>query len=171
MKANRLHVLAASLIAFGALAGAAPAMAGAGLTGSCGMVLAVPHNYAFGAIGYNSGNAAPSFVYLAQPGSTRGVNLLAVLNFTNNTISFVLTQVTIGNPTTNTPNSYSTQNQSGVPFTTATGLISGMYTITFTPQGAPAMSLNVLPVNSGNTYLIQGTSGTAGALTGVCQAL
>ncbi|BAP88433.1 uncharacterized protein E1O_13020 [Burkholderiales bacterium GJ-E10] len=169
MKANRLRVLAGGLIAFGALAGATPAMAG--LTGSCGMVLAVPHNYAFGYIASNS-SGYPNYVYLANPGDTRGVNLLAVIDFTNNTLSYSLTQVTIGDASTKTPNSYSSQNQSGVSFTTAAGPISGSYTITFTPNGYPsAMSLNILPVNSGNTYLVQGTSGKTGALTGVCQGL
>ncbi len=168
MKANRVRVLAGSLVALGALAGATPAMAG--LTGSCGMVLSVPHNYAFGTVVPGTGSTYPNLVYLAHPGDTRGVNLLAVIDFTNSTLSYVLTQVTIGDANTNTANSYSTTSQSGVAFTTAAGPITGSYTITFTPQNATAMSLNVLPVNSGNTYLIQGTSGKTGALTGVCQA-
>ena len=170
MKANRLRVLAGGLIAFGALAGATPAMAG--LTGTCGMVLSVPHNYTFGSLVQSSGSTYPNFVYLASPGDTRGVNLLAVIDFTHSTLSYALTQVTAGDAATNTRNAYSTQSQSGVAFTSAAGPITGSYTITFTPPGAAAaMSLNVLPVNSGNTYLIQGTSGRTGALTGVCQAL
>ena len=159
-------------MALGALTLATPD-AFAGLTGSCGMVVAVPHTYVFGSMTGTVNGTTGSFNAYAQlvpPGSTKGVNVLAVINFTSSTISYEVTQVTVGNASTSTPNSYSTQNGSA-SFTTAAGPLPGSYTITFTPTGSPQMNLNLLPVNSGNTILVQGTTGTAGALTGVCQAL
>lgn len=171
MKANRIRILGSSLLALGALTLVTPD-AFAGLTGNCGMVVAVPHTYVFGSVTgtVNSTGNMNGYAQLVPPGSTKGVNLLAVINFTSSTISYEVTQVTVGNASTGTSNSYSTQNGSA-SFTTAAGPLPGSYTITFTPTGSPQISLNLLPVNSGNTILVQGTTGTASALTGVCQAL
>ena len=168
MNHKRIHVLAISLAALGIFAGFAP-RASAALTGSCGMIVSVPHNYALGTMSgtINTSTGAYSGNFqLASPGSTKGVNVLAVLDFSANTISFNVTQVTIGNP-----NSYATQTQTGVAFTTAAGPLPGSYTISFTPTGSPTINLNLLPVNGGSTVLVQGTSGGSGALAGVCQAL
>ena len=134
------------------------------------MIVSVPHNYALGTMSgtINSSTGAYNGNFALVPsGSTKGVNVLAVLDFGTNTISFNVTQVTIG-----TPNSYSTQTQTAVSFTSVAGPLPGSYTISFTPSGsANAISLNLLPVNGGNTVLVQGTSGGSGALAGVCQAL
>ena len=168
MKHKRIHVLAVGLAALGLFSGFAP-RASAALSGSCGMIVSVPHNYALGnmsgTINTSTGAYSGNF-QLASPGSTKGVNVLAVLDFSANTISFNVTQVTIGNP-----NSYATQTQTGVAFTTAAGPLPGSYTISFTPTGSPTINLNLLPVNGGSTVLVQGTSGGSGALAGVCQAL
>ena len=170
MKHKRIHVLAAGLAALGLFSGFAP-RASAALSGSCGMIVSVPHNYALGNMSgtINTGTGAYNGVFqLASAGSTRGVNVLAVLDFSTNTISFNVTQVTINTPN----NSYATQTQTGVAFTTAAGPLPGSYTISFTPTGSStAISLNLLPVNGGSTVLVQGTSGGSGALAGVCQAL
>ena len=167
MKANRIRILGGSLMALGALTLATPD-AFAALSGSCGMVVAVPHTYVSGIMtgsANGSTGVVTGTVQLVPTGSTKGVNLLAVINFTSSTISFNLTQVTVG-----TPNSYATQAGSA-QFVTAAGPLPGSYTITFTPTGSPQVSLNLLPVNSGNTILVQGTTGSGSALTGVCQAL
>ncbi len=169
MNHKRIHVLAISLAALGIFAGFAP-RASAALTGSCGMIVSVPHNYALGTMSGNINTSTGAYngnFQLVSAGSTKGVNVLAVLDFSTNTISFNVTQVTIG-----TPNSYATQTQTGVAFTSVAGPLPGSYTISFTPSGSPnAISLNLLPVNGGNTVLVQGTSGGSGALAGVCQAL
>lgn len=132
------------------------------------MVVSLPHNYVLGSMSgtMNTGTGAYSGNFqLATPGSTKGVNVLAVLDFNTSTISFNVTQVTIGNP-----NSYGTS-EASTPFTTVAGPLPNSYTITFTPPSSTAINLNLLPVNSGNTILVQGTASGASALVGVCQAL
>lgn len=167
MNNKRIGILASSLVALGFLAGFAPG-ASAALSGSCGMVVSLPHNYVLGSMSgtmnTSNGNYSGNF-QLATPGSTKGVNVLAVLDFNTSTISFNVTQVTIGNP-----NSYGTS-ETSTSFTTVAGPLPNSYTITFTPPSSTAINLNLLPVNSGNTILVQGTASGASALVGVCQAL
>lgn len=167
LKRKRFRTLLGSLAVLGVYGGFIPA-ASAALSGSCGMVVSLPHNYVLGAMSgtMNTSTGAYSGNFqLASPGSTKGVNVLAVLDFAASTITYNVVNVTIGSP-----NSYGAQTGS-VPFTTVAGPLPNSYTISFTPTGSNAISLNLLPVNSGNTILVQGTSGTASALTGVCQAL
>ncbi|MHB8348449.1 MAG: hypothetical protein ACYDHM_15065 [Acidiferrobacterales bacterium] len=167
MNNKRIRILASGLAALGIFASLTHG-ASAALTGSCGMVVSLPHNYVLGSMSgtMNTSNGAYSGNFqLASPGSTKGVNVLAVLDFNTSTISFNVTQVTIGNP-----NTYGTS-EASTPFTTAAGPLPNSYTITFTPPSSTAINLNLLPVNSGNTILVQGTASGASALVGVCQAL
>ena len=96
---------------------------------------------------------------------TKGMDVLAVINFTNGTISYNVTQATI----TATGVSYSASTAT-VSFTApVAGPISGSYTISFTPTGSSsAVTFNILPVNGGNTFLVQGVGDP---FHGVCQAL
>ncbi len=167
MKNKRIRILASGLAALGVFSGFMPS-ASAALSGSCGMVVSVPHNYVLGTMSGNVSLTTGAFTSNFQfdgAGSVKGVNVLAVIDFNTSTISFNVTNVTIG-----TPNTYGTSAGSAT-FTTAAGPLPNSYTITFTPPSSSAMSLNLLPVNSGNTVLVQGTSGSGSALVGVCQAL
>ncbi len=167
LKRTLFRALLGIFAVVGVFAGYIP-VASAALSGSCGMVVSIPHNHVLGTMSGNVNMGTGAFnsnFQMEGPGSTQGVNLLAVINFTTSTINFNVTQVTIG-----TPNSYATQSGSAI-FTTAAGPLTGSYMITFTPPGSTTLNLILLPVNSGNTMLVQGTSGNAGALVGVCQAL
>jgi hypothetical protein len=118
-------------------------------TGKCGMYAAIPNNYG----GYPAGTSDMS-------------NLLALIDFAAQTISYKVNMVTNSNP----GGTFTFSLVSGtVPFTTASnGIID---TIVFTPTGSPSpFSLNILTVNSGNSFLVQGTSGSGiERLGGVCQ--
>lgn len=168
LKRKPFRTLLGSLAVVGVFAGFTP-VASAALSGSCGMVVSLPHNYVLGSMSgtMNTSTGAYSGNFqLANSGSTKGVNVLAVIDFSASTIDFNITEVTIG-----TPNSYGTTVETD-PFTTAAGPLPNSYTITFTPSSSSvAINLNLLPVNSGNTILVQGTQHGASALVGVCQAL
>lgn len=136
-----------------ALAGFVPSASAAAPTGTCGLVAAMPH---------------PEFNWYGYAGAavTKNMDLLAEINFTAQTINFSVTQFTWSG------SAFSKATVSGnAAFTIAgPGLTTGnttpsSYQITFTAGGTP-VTLNVLPVNSGNTYLIQGI---ADRISGVCQ--
>jgi hypothetical protein len=56
-----------------------------------------------------------------------------------------------------------------LPFTKATGPITGSTTITVAVPGAGEMKFNILPVNSGNTFLVQVVSNQTAPGSGICQ--
>jgi hypothetical protein len=145
-----------------ALAGFVPGASAAAPTGTCGLVASMPH---------------PEFDWYAYAGSggptvTKNMDLLAEINFTAKTIYFSITQFTWA---TGSPGSFTKATVAGnATFTIAgpgvntTTTTPNSYQITFTPTvgSTNPVTLNVLPVNSGNTYLIQGVGDR---LSGVCQ--
>ena len=97
------------------------------------------------------------------------MDLLAEINFTAQTVNYSITQFTWSGGSGGV---FSKATISGnAAFTiTGPGLTTGnttpnSYQITFNALGQ-TVTLNVLPVNSGKTYLIQGV---ADRLSGVCQ--
>jgi hypothetical protein len=134
-------------------------------TGVCGMVASLPH---------------PEFNFLTYSGTApvvKNLDVLAEINFTTSTIYYSVTQWTFdgaGNVGKQTIGGNAAFILTGPALTTGTGYASGnptpnSYQIAFTLNaagGAKPVILNVLPVNSGNTYLIQGI---ADRLSGVCQ--
>lgn len=115
------------------------------------------------------------FVYLySNPGPGWGMNVIAALNFDAKTISG---NIVIQNPAG--PNSTETQSAISGPFTVANGPFGGSSTITTTitfagGQFPPTQFVfNVLPVNGGNTLMMQGGPGPVGGadagVAGVCQ--
>ncbi len=170
MNYKNLRVLTASIAALGVFAGFTPA-AWAGLSGSCGMLTAFPHPFIDSYLAFTgtvSGTNSMSGTINTAATGTKDMDVLAVINFTTNTITFNVTEATITN--TNPPISY-TAAEATDSFTTppVTGPIPGSYTISFTPTGSSnPVVFNILPVNGGNTFLIQGVGDP---FHGVCQAL
>ena len=172
MKTKSFRPFLYGLAALGVFAGFIPA-ADAGLTGTCGVLFATPHLFlnAYGSMtgsvtstGAMTGNYISNAVGPNQ--GPYGVDVLAEINFSNSTVSYNVMQVSF-NASAN--ESYSASSGS-VPFTTTAGPagLPGSSTITFTPTGSPPMSLIILPVNSGNTILVQGTTDST---RGVCQMM
>jgi len=89
--------------------------------------------------------------------------VMAVINFDNSTINYNVTQMNW----LSTATGQFGEVTGTTSFTTATGPITGSYTISF-PVGSRTLTLNLLPVNSGNTILVQGGNDK---IDGVCQAL
>lgn len=127
--------------------------------GTCGLVASMPHPeldwYAY----MNSGG----------PAITKNMDLLAEINFTSKVINFSVTQFTYsgglgGVMTKATVSGSATFVMTGPNLNTGNATPNA-YQITFTAGGTP-VTLNVLPVNAGNTYLIQGI---ADRVSGVCQ--
>ena len=137
-------------------------------TGVCGIVASLPH---------------PEFPFLNYSGvaTVKNLDMLGEINFTTSTIYYSVTQWTFdgaGNVGKQTIGGNAAFTLTGPALTTGTtgttGYASGnptpnSYQIAFTLNTAGGLKpviLNVLPVNSGNTYLIQGI---ADRLSGVCQ--
>lgn len=117
-------------------------------------------------------------------GSFTSMDVMGEMNFSTNTVSFSVTQLV------NTAGVYSKRTVGGTSSFTLTGpnLTSGtavnftatagtgdtakppadVYQMTFNPFGGGNVVFNILPVNSGNTILFQGTNDK---LNGVCQML
>jgi hypothetical protein len=149
MNVNFVGKALSGVALLGALAGFVPNASA--LTGTCGILGSIPHPFQTGVVGvsYN-------------------LDLLATINFSTNTINYNFTVITI----TLAGQTFSSNNGSA-SFTTAAGPLTGSTTITFpfTPPGGGApitASLNVLPVNGGNTYLVQGNNVR---MSGVCQTI
>lgn len=168
LKQQRCRTLLASLAVAGICGGFIPA-ASAALSGSCGAVFVLPHNYVLGSMSGTMNSTTGAYngsLQLQSPGQTADLDVLAVLNFTASTISFNVVSVTFGSP-----DKYSAQSGT-VPFTTMPGPVPNSYTISFTPTGGSKLvGINLLPVNSGSTILLQATGSAQSAFTGVCQAL
>ena len=141
-----------------------PNASAAAPTGVCGMVASLPH---------------PEFNFLNYSGiaTVKNLDVLAEINFTTSTIYYSATQWTFDGATSvgkQTIGGTAAFTLTGPALTTGTGYASGnptpnSYQIAFilnAAGGAKPVILNVLPVNSGNTYLIQGI---ADRLSGVCQ--
>lgn len=132
------------------LAGASLAFApgaSAALSGSCGMLSGMPHTFD-----------------TPQNSSSYDLDVMAIIDFTNSQITYSMNTMTIdsvGGQTTTTGLNGPT------PFTSVTGSLPGSTDITFSTGGG-TVTLELLPVNSGNTILIQAKND---AFHGVCQML
>lgn len=121
------------------------------LTGSCGMLF------------YK--NMSGFDAYNATQTNTYGGSMI-VVNFDAGTYSS--SSVNIANYGQSNPVATQSAVASGT-FTQATGPLTGSYTLTL--NTTPATTINLLAVNSGNTFLVQFIPSTAGSTpaTGVCQ--
>ncbi len=170
MNYKNLRVLTASIAALGVFAGFTPA-AWAGLSGSCGMLTAFPHPFIDSYLAFtgtvNTTNGAMSGNITTNSTGTKGMDVLAVIDFSTDTIAYNVTQATIS--ATAPYVSYAAA-ASSVQFSApVAGPITGSYTISFTPTGSSnAVTFNILPVNGSNTFLVQGVGDP---FHGVCQAL
>ncbi len=118
-----------------------PTYALAALTGSCGMIATPP----------------------ISPGATSATyNVLALINFTNNTITYSSMDLTFSSGSITSSNTYGSKSIT----VTSNSNITGAYTLSFTAGSGHTLSFNLLPVNSGNTILVQGISDP---FSGVCQ--
>lgn len=131
-----------------------------GLTGKCGMLSVMPHPFASG---YLPGTTSPV---------TLNEDILAVIDFDANTITFNMINGTwptsgggYGGPTVS---SQQATDSFALVANNPTG-ISAVYEIAITdPTSGNTIDLNILPVNGGNTYLVQGQNVF---FHGVCQTL
>ena len=172
MNYKNLRVLTASIAALGVFAGFTPA-AWAGLSGSCGMLTAFPHPFINSYLAYNGTATTASSTSYNMSGTittaatgTKDMDVLAVLNFNSNTITFNVTEAAI----TASGVTYSATPVTASFAAPGPGPVPGSYTISFSPSAASStvVTLNILPVNGGNTFLIQGVGDP---FHGVCQAL
>ena len=168
MNYKNLRVLTASIAALGVFAGFTPA-AWAGLSGSCGMLMTVPHPFMNANVtvtGTVSSGGTMNGTATINSTTNEGVNVMAVIDFTNDSISYNVNQASFS---PSSGSSYTSQAGTTTFSAPAAGPVPGSYIITFTPTGtSTAVSFNILPVNGGNTFLVQGVGD---ATQGVCQAL
>ena len=141
-----------------AVAGFVPNASAAAPSGTCGLIASIPHP------------EIDWFAYMAASGAaiTKNMDLLAEINFSAGTIHYTVTQFTWSGtpPLTKATISGNTTFTIAGPNLATGDATPNSYQITFNAGGNP-VKLNVLPVNSGNTYLIQGV---ADRISGVCQA-
>jgi len=140
-----------------ALASFAPwasAIAPMPISGECGFVLSLQYPFAY--------------LFGSNPGTGYGMNMLGTINYSTKTISanIVLQNPAAANTTTESQSAFS------VPYTVSSGPVAGSYTLTFT-AAANTLTINLIPVNGGNTALLQFFNPTAGGqnagAAGVCQ--
>ncbi|HQT82007.1 MAG: hypothetical protein B7Z60_07065 [Ferrovum sp. 37-45-19] len=116
--------------------------ASAALSGTCGMIATPP---------------------IAPGASSSTYNVLALINFSTNTITYSSMDLSFSSGVATPTQSYGTK----AITVTSNSNITGSYTMSFTSgSGNHTLIFNILPVNSGNTILIQGTSDP---FSGVCQ--
>lgn len=146
----------------------AAALAGLALANSAWALSSLPTS---GTCAFVTTSSYP-FVYLygQSPGNGWGINFLGTLNFSTNTITL---NAVIQNPGNGTP-LQEVQTSGSTTFTIGSGPIAGSSSLSFTlPGSSTAATLNVIPVNSGNTLLLQQFNATAGSQDGgnvaVCQ--
>ncbi len=159
MKSKSIKGILLGLTTICAVAGFVPNASAAAPTGTCGLVASMPHPE-FDWWAYMNGGGATV---------TKNMDVLAEINFTAKTINYSITQFTW---TSGAPGTFSKATVAGNaiftmagPGVNTTNTTPNSYQITFTAGGGTVV-LNVLPVNSGNTYLIQGIGDR---LSGVCQ--
>ena len=167
MNKKMIKQVALGFVAVGAVSLMTTASAAAP-AGTCGLVASMPH---------------PEIDYATTANKVKNMDLLAEINFTTSTINFSMTQFVFGTagiaPVKQTIGGSSTFTIKGPHLTnsTATGYgvatqdtpLPDVYQITFDPFGLNnPVTLNVLPVNSTNTYLVQGI---ADKISGVCQSI
>ena len=170
MNYKNLRVLTASIAALGVFAGFTPA-AWAGLSGSCGMLTAFPHPFINSYLAYNGTATTTSSTSYNMSGTittaatgTKDMDVLAVIDFSTSTITFNVTEATI----TASGVTYSAAPVTASFAAPVAGPVPGSYTISFAPNATSTVTLNILPVNGSNTFLIQGVGYP---FHGVCQAL
>jgi len=121
------------------------------LSGLCGMVVNIPRTFT-----------------IFGPNTPLTIDAMAVINFDTQKI-WVNTTTAIADssysPTAPSRVTYASEQRGPFDFKLDTGPVPGSYTLTFI-QPDTALPFNLLPVNSGNTILVQGQNNK---LTGVCQ--
>ena len=139
------------------------------------MLTAFPHPFINSYLAYNGTETTASSTSYNMSGTittaatgTKDMDVLAVLNFTSNTITFNVTEAAI--TASGVTYSATAMTASFTAPTPGSGPVPGSYTISFSPSSASStvVTLNILPVNGGNTFLIQGVGDP---FHGVCQAL
>lgn len=145
------------------------------LTGTCSMLVTSPVPF-----GVNtSDDTVPAFNSLTVKTPVpfqSDYNSLAVVNLTNNTISMHMVFVQYGSAAPKQrPFVVGTASYTNVPFKIAAGTLPGSQVVTGTlpattvggaPLAAIPFSMNMVPVNGGQTLLIQGNNTP---FSGVCQ--
>lgn len=162
MKSTLIKNTLMGFAAICAAAGFVPSASAAAPSGTCGLIASMPHPEMDWA----------DYMAVGGVAITKNMDLLAEIDFTHLTIHYAITQFTWSGTAfskgTIAGNAAFTIAGPGVNTTNTT---PNAYQITFSPNAAgvnPAtVVLNVLPVNSGNTYLIQGIGDR---ISGVCQA-
>jgi len=123
------------------------------LSGTCGMVV----------------NLQQTFTVLG-PNNPLTVDTMAVVNFDSQQIWMNLTKATGDanySPTARSNVSYKSELYGPIDFKLAAGPVPGSYSLYFASENI-SLPFNLLPVNSGNTILIQGQNFK---MTGVCQKI
>ena len=148
MKHRHLIKLLSAAAIVGCMGAYMPA-ASAALSGKCGILVNQTHEFSNPPVG-----------------QVLTMDVLAVVDFTAGTISGQVTNLTINT-------SGNTISQSAVSATSITvgagpSTLPGSSTLSFTTGSGNMVSFNLLPVNSGNTILVQGANVK---FTGVCQML
>lgn len=124
----------------------------AALTGKCGMLLS-RNFFGFEAAQYNQSGQVP--------------NTLAYFDFDNGTGQML--NATISNFGLNSATAAAAKSVQSGKFSQAAGPVTGSYTLTLDN----GVTLNVMPVNAGNSFLIQipGNGTQMSPATGVCQKI
>ena len=150
-----LHVTGAALTIFGCLfAQSAMAISAIPTSGTCGFVI--------------SGSYPFAGVQLSGAGSTASgsLNWLGAFDFGANTLTVNVVSQSATNTTGSNPAFTNSQSQVSLTFTVGAAT-SGMYPLTL--SGGNGV-VNVIPVNGGNTLLMQQfITNSAGGKAGVCQ--
>jgi hypothetical protein len=123
-------------------------------SGACGFVFSIDYPF--------------DYLYGQNPGSGYGVSALGTIDFTNQVISLNLLLQNPGNSTNTSENQSAFTN---LRFVTSSGPVAGSYIISFNLDGsAPssnpadnAFNWNAIPVNDGNSVLIQSFNTQAGS--------
>jgi hypothetical protein len=167
------RLIGAALIALGCLSAQnALAISTLPVTGVCGFAISGSYPFINQQL---SGAPIPSLsadgksqIFYPYPQATGSLNWLGTIDFAASTITVNIVSQTATNPNTNgssTPTFVNTQQQVSVPFSVSSPS-SGMYVLNMGNAG----SINVIPVNNGNTILMQQfVSNSAGGKAGVCQ--
>jgi hypothetical protein len=148
-------IVRASICALGCAVGSEYALAQPALptSGVCGFSSAISYPFAY--------------LYGPSPGTGYGMNWFGTINFASQVISINAVLENPGNATNTTESQSALSN---APFLASAGPISGSYIISFNVDGTPLSAtpsnnqfeINVIPVNDGNTLLMQVYATTAG---------
>ena len=145
------NMIVASSVLGASLAMISTASAALPTTGKCGLLSGQPHT-------------------LETAGTTGSYDLdvLAVIDFGAKTITGRQTSVSFSGTTPPYNPTFADTMISAAGFTEAPGTLPGETDVSFTPPGGTAIVLHMLPVNGGNTILIQADQDS---FYGVCEMM